>query len=347
MAVETRYQTGAWIDTPGPGARIQIRNDLPIPSPSAGEVLVKLQCTGVCHSDVYSISGHTPMTTGVAGHEGIGHVVEVGLGVSSDYLMRRVGIKWLHSYCNKCEICSEDVTYCPNQHNSGRDVSGTFQQYALSPVEPLTLIPDTLDPIVAAPLLCAGITMYSAITKLNLKPGQWLVLPGAGGGLGHLGVQIAHRKGLNVIAIDTGEEKRKLCMDLGAACFLDFKTDDVSTTVKSLTGGYGAHGAICLSNSRFGYEQSLSVLRNLGTLVCIGLAKDDLPISPFMMIVRGLKVVGSSVGSKEEMNELMEMAAKGEVVPITKVYELEKLSEVLQMVEQNQVAGRVVVNIPI
>jgi len=114
-----------------------------------------------------------------------------------------------------------------------------------------------------------------------------------------------------------------------------------------LTGGYGAHGAICLSNSRVGYEQSLSVLRNLGTLVCIGLAKDDLPISPFMMIVRGLKVVGSSVGTKEEMNELLEMAARGEVVPITKVYEFEELSEVLQMVEQNQVAGRVVVNLPI
>ncbi|KAF4614342.1 hypothetical protein G7Y89_g15395 [Cudoniella acicularis] len=359
-----RVQKGAWLETPGPGARVAIRDDIPVPTPSEGEVLVKLECTGVCHSDVYNILGHLPMTTHIAGHEGVGRIVEgknshwsrrivvfaAEAGRNQVHLRVNNGLggqpadrnRWLQNYCGKCEICAEDVTACPSQNNSGRDVPGTFQQYAVSPVEPLTMIPDGLDSMIAAPLLC----VYSAIRKVDPKPGQWLVLPGAGGGLGHIAVQIAHRKGLKVIAIDTGEEKRKLCMDLGATSFLDFKTDDVLAEVKKLTNGYGAHAAICLSASRAGYEQSLSLLRSAGILVCIGLGKDDVPISPFMMIVRGLRIVGSSVGNKEEMSELLEMAARGEVVPMTKTYELEELNEVLKLVEQNKIAGRAVVRIP-
>jgi len=346
MTVATQYQTGAWVDSPGPSARVRIRNDLPIDSPTSGEVLVRLECTGVCHSDVHSILGHTPMSTHIAGHEGIGRVVKVGPDVSTNLLNKRVGIKWIYSYCGQCEICEADVTYCPNQHNSGRDVTGTFQQYTISPVEPLTMIPESLDAKIAAPLLCAGVTIYSAIAKLDLKPGQWLVIPGAGGGLGHLGVQIAHRKGLKVIAIDAGDEKRNLCLNLGATHFLDFKTEDVVACVKTLTNTYGAHAVICLSSSRSGYESSLSMLRNTGTLVCIGLGKDELPISAFMMIVRGLKIVGSSVGTKEEMGELLAMAERGEVVPRVQVWEFERIGEVLDLVERNEVAGRAVVMLP-
>ncbi|KAH8892192.1 NAD(P)-binding protein [Thozetella sp. PMI_491] len=346
MAIPPTLQTGAWIDEPGSVQAVRIRQDIPIPAPSAGEVLVKLECTGVCHSDVYGLNGHTPMTANIAGHEGVGRICGVGADVSPQLLNRRVGIKWLYSYCNNCEICAEDATCCPNQHNSGRDVPGTFQQYCVSPADFLTFIPDALDSIAAAPLLCAGITIYSAITKLKLKPGQWLVLPGAGGGLGHLGVQIAASKGIKVIAIDTGEEKRALCMSLGATCFLDFLVDDIPTAVKTLTDGYGVHGSVCLSNSRSSYEQSLSVLRNGGTLVCVGLAKDELPISPFMMIVKGIRIIGSSVGSEEEMTELLEMASRGEVKSMVKVFEFERIRDVLEMIEQNKVAGRIVVNIP-
>jgi alcohol dehydrogenase, propanol-preferring len=120
----------------------------------------------------------------------------------------------------------------------------------------------------------------------------------------------------------------------------------IPTIVKDLTNGYGAHAAICLASSRAGYVQSLSLLRNLGTLVCIGLGADDIPISPFMTIVRGLKIVGSSVGSEKEMNELLEMAARGDVKPIVKVFEFERLDEVLGLLARGEVSGRVVVRIP-
>lgn len=143
-----------------------------------------------------------------------------------------------------------------------------------------------------------------------------------------------------------GEAKRKLCMDLGATCFLDFKTTDVQAMVKEMTNGYGVHGAICLASNKEGYSQSLALLRNLGTLVCVGLAMDELPISPFQMIVRGISVVGSSVGTESEMNELMEMAAKGEIKPIVEVFGFKELGHVLERLQRNEVSGRAVVRLP-
>ncbi|KAH8810966.1 alcohol dehydrogenase [Xylogone sp. PMI_703] len=346
MAIPNQ-QSGAWVENPGPNAKITFRNDLSVPAPGEGQVLVKVECTGVCHSDVYNILGHTPMETHIAGHEGIGKIVKVGSGVSHGLLSRRVGVKWLYNYCDSCAICSKEAAYCPNQQNPGRNVEGTFQQYLVSPVKPLTFIPDTLESELAAPLLCAGITVYSAISKLNLSPGEWLLLPGAGGGLGHLAVQIATRKRFKVIAVDTGASKLELCKDLGATHVLDFKTDDVPAMVKRITDGYGVHGAICLASSKAGYEQTLSLLRNLGTLVCVGLGMDNLPVSPFQMIVRGIRVIGSSVGSAQEMDELLEMAANGEVKAIVEVFDFSELDNVLQKLQRNEISGRAVVKLPL
>lgn len=132
-------------------------------------------------------------------------------------------------------------------------------------------------------------------------------------------------------------------MDLGATSFLDFKTDDVVASVREMTDGYGVHGAVCLASSTAGYTQALSLLRNLGTLVCVGLATDNLPISPFMTIVRGLSILGSSVGTEKEMAELLGMAAEGKVKAIVEVFEFSKLDEVLQKLEKNQITGRAVI----
>ena len=228
---EPKTQIGAWLEKPQPGARLVIRKDLEIPSPHEGEVLVKLDYTGFCHSDVHSIYGETPMETDIAGHEGVGHVVKLGSNVPEAILDSRVGIKWQYSTCGSCEICAVNPTACPNQHNSGRDVRGTFQQYIVAPANEVTKIPPELKSEVVAPLLCAGLTMYSAIAKARLRSGDWLVIPGAGGGLGHLGVQIAAKRGYQVIAIDTGESKRNMCAELGATVFLDFKADKVKPTL--------------------------------------------------------------------------------------------------------------------
>ena len=338
-------QIGAWIENPGPKAHIKIRNDIPIPSPGPDEVLIKLSCSGVCHSDVHNMLGHTPMTTDIGGHEGVGRVVKLGPRVSKFFWHKRVGVKWLHSYCNKCEICAVDVTACPNQHNSGRDVPGTFQQYTLSPVEGLTMIPEALGDEFAAPFLCAGLSMYGAISRAGIRQGEWLVLTGAGGGLGHLGVQIAKEKGLKTIAVDTGLRKKDLCMTLGATAFLDFQTEDIEAGVKKLTNGYGAHAVICTSGLAT-YAQAIQMLRNCGTLVCVGLVTDDLPVSPFVMLNRGLKIVGSSVGTPKHLKELLALAVKGKIEPLVEVRELGELDEALKRLAAFQVEGRVVVRIP-
>lgn len=162
------------------------------------------------------------------------------------------------------------VTACPNQHNSGRDVPGTFQQYTVSPLEGLTMIPESLADEVTAPLLCAGLTMYGSIARANLKRGEWLVLTGADGGLGQSGIQIAREKGPKVITIDTGQQKRELCFGLGATAFLDFKNHDFEKRVKGLTNGYGAHAVICTAGPA-AYVQAVRIVRNRGTIVCVGL----------------------------------------------------------------------------
>ncbi|OAP63486.1 hypothetical protein AYL99_02713 [Fonsecaea erecta] len=343
-----KTQIAAWLEKPQPGAQLQIRNDIEVPSPKEGEVLVKLEYTGFCHSDVHSIYGETPMSTDIAGHEGVGRVVELGPNVPEEMMNARLGIKWQYSTCGTCEICAVNPTACPTQINSGRNTRGTFQQYIVTPLKHATKIPAGLKPEIAAPLLCAGLTMYSALAKARLRPGDWVVIPGAGGGLGHLGVQIAAKRGYKVIAIDAGESKREMCMKLGAAVFLDFKTDSIEAEVKRLTNGFGAHATIVTVGSDAAYDQALKLLRNLGTLVCIGLPKSGLglPISPFLMCVRSLTIVGSSVGTAQEMDELLEMAVKGDVKPEISVFEFDEINNIMEKLARFEIGGRVVLRIP-
>ncbi|XRM39016.1 hypothetical protein ABZX51_002393 [Aspergillus tubingensis] len=330
-------------------SRLQIVHDRSIPVPTEGEVLVKLEYSGVCHSDVHSVRGETPMLTDVAGHEGVGKVVKVGSGLDEQTWMgRRVGIRWLYSSCLECEICAINNTACPYQKNAGANVPGTFQQYVVSPAIHATIIPPELAPDVAAPLLCAGIAMYSSIMKTRTRPGDWIVLPGAGGGLGHMGVQIAAKKGLKVIAIDSGEKKKQLCLSLGAHAFLDYKTDDVEREVKALTSGLGAHAVICTANNEPAYTQSMKMLRSLGVLVCVGIPSVPfrLPATPFEMIVKGLTIVGNSAGTAKEMEELMEMAVRGDVTAHIECFEFNCIDDVLQRLGRSEIEGRAVVRIP-
>ncbi|KAE8145049.1 alcohol dehydrogenase [Aspergillus avenaceus] len=343
-------QTAAVLPASGasPDAQLQIRTDRPIPSPAEGEILIKLEYSGVCHSDVHSIRGETPMLTDVAGHEGVGKVVMVGTGVENEWIGTRVGIRWLYSSCLNCEICAINNTACPFQKNAGANVPGTFQQYVVSPAIHVTRIPPELSPDAAAPLLCAGIAMYSSIMKTKTRPGDWIVLPGAGGGLGHMGVQIAVKKGLKVIAIDSGEKKKQLCLALGATAFLDYKVDDIESEVQSLTGGLGAHAVICTANGEQAYTQSMRLLRRLGVLVCVGIPSVPfkLPATPFDMIVKGLTIVGNSAGTAKEMEGLMEIAVAGDVRAHIECFGLDEINDVVQRLGRSEIDGRAVVKIP-
>lgn len=285
-------QTAGWIQNPGPDCILQIRDNVPVQQPSAGEVLVKLECSGICHSDCHNLAQPGKYTE-VPGHEGVGTVVSLGPDVSSGLLGKRVGIKWLWNACQKCSSCKQgEENHCGKQKNTGRSVWGTLQQYVVADAQFVTMIPDGVKSEIAAPLLCAGLSLAGAVSKLEpeLKPGDSVAIIGAGGGLGHIGVQIASIKGYKVIAVDSGAEKEKLTKEMGAVAFVDYAKQDVVQAVKDLTDGEGAHGVICVVGSEKAYVQAPELCRNSGVFVCVGLPPDTFmfPMSPIHIANRGM-----------------------------------------------------------
>jgi propanol-preferring alcohol dehydrogenase len=243
------------------------------------------------------------------------------------------------------------INNCPNQHNTGRTVLGTLQQYVVAHADFVTLIPDGVPSEVAAPLLCAGLSLAGAVSKLSpeVKPSQWVVIVGAGGGLGHIGVQIAAKsKGYKVIAIDTGADKEKLCKEMGATAFVDYAKDDVVKTVKDLTDGEGAHGIICCAGSERAYEQAIHLVRNNGVFVCVGLPPDTFmfPMSPIHIANKGLVIKGSSTGTSAQMDELLQHALEGKITPKIEVYDFADSPKIIKELQRYEVTGRKVVRAP-
>lgn len=240
-------QTAAVV--PKLGGDLEIRNDHPVIQPSEllpEECLIKFECTGVCHTDLHAKKGDWPVPPNlplVGGHEGVGRVVAIGKGTQHAHIKigDRVGIKWLAYSCLSCEFCRKGLEQnCVDILLSGYTVDGTFCQYTKSWVKHVTPIPDELDSFAAASILCAGVTVYRALRVSNTHCGDWVVIPGSGGGLGHLAVQYAVLMGLRVLAIDTSEEKEKLSYQLGAEKFIDFKkTKDLVNDIIDATDGKG------------------------------------------------------------------------------------------------------------
>ncbi|KAJ5638928.1 hypothetical protein N7528_001318 [Penicillium herquei] len=284
-------QQAAVVQEPGDDFKIQLHNNVPVGTPGPEEILVKLTCTGLCHSEVRAVLAWSSYQS-IIGHEGVGTVVKTGENVSPSLLGQRVGVKWLYNACADCSICKKGFPHnCPKQLNTSRHVPGTLQQYAIADARFITMIPEGLSDEIAAPLLCAGLTMIGALKHLDteLHPGDWIVISGSGGGLGHIGVQIAARvKKLRVIAIDSGDEKRKLSLDSGAEVFMDFKTEDVAAQVLKLTGE-GAHATIVVPGTKEALQMAPLVVRNMATIVCVGLPPNqmDIPISATLCAARG------------------------------------------------------------
>lgn len=236
----------------------------------------------------------------IGGHEGIGIVVKLGEGVTNVKLGDRVGVKWITSTCLSCDSCMAGFDgRCVQRKVSGYRDPGTFQQYMISDPKYVTPIPDELDSAEAAPLLCGGVTVYSALLKSDCKPGDWIGLSGAAGGLGHLAIQYAKAFGLQVLGIDHGS-KKDFCSKLGADAFVDFTQHDdasLATEVKRITGG-GCHSLMVCNASSKAYDQSLSLLRYAGTLVCVGIPEiDPHPISealPWKMVVNQFNIRGET-----------------------------------------------------
>ena len=226
------------------GAPLEI-SDLELPTPGFGEALVKVETSGVCHTDLHAAQGDWPVKPQppfVPGHEGYGTVVALGAGVDDLKVGDKVGNAWLWSACGKCEYCRTGwETLCESQQNGGYSVNGSFGTYMLVNAAYAPRIPDGVDPLEIAPILCAGVTVYKGLKVTDTRPGQWVAISGIGG-LGHIAVQYARAMGLRVVAIDVDDSKLALATSLGAEVVVNARTSDVVAEVQKATGG--VHGVL-------------------------------------------------------------------------------------------------------
>ncbi|REG83761.1 alcohol dehydrogenase AdhP [Marinomonas pollencensis] len=315
------------------------------PRIEAHQVLVKIHACGVCHTDLHACHGDWPVKPTlpfIPGHEGVGEVVEVGSAVKHLTLGDRVGIPWLYSACGHCEYClTGNENLCLSQQNAGYSVDGGYAEYCAAHAEYVVKVPDGLGYIEAAPLFCAGVTTYKALKVSAAKPGDWVALFGVGG-LGHLAVQYAVAMGFRVVAVDTGDAKRELALSLGAEHFFDFKTDDVVTQILDTT--QGVHATVCTAVSKAGFRQSYDVIRRGGKCVLVGLPPEDMPLPIFNTVLNGVSVIGSIVGTRKDLEECLEFAARGKVKAIIAEKSLDDINDIFDDMVKGDITGRIVMS---
>ena len=327
------------------GAPLVVR-ELPVPAPGPGQALVQIIASGVCHTDLHAAEGDWPVKPTLPytpGHEGAGVVVALGSGVTHLKIGDRVGIAWLHNACGYCEFClSGWETLCPEQNNSGYSVNGSFAEYALAEADYLGRIPESLSFVDAAPILCAGVTTYKGLKQTDTRPGEWVVISGAGG-LGHVAIQYARAMGLHVAAVDLGPEKMALARQLGAEITIDARTQDPPTEIQKQIGG--AHGVLVTAVSTIAFKQAIGMLRRGGTCVLNGLPPGDFPVSIFDMVLNGYTLRGSIVGTRKDLEEALAFAADGKVKATIETLPLESINDVFSRLKTGRVNGRVVLGI--
>ena len=320
--------------------------EVPIPTPGPGQALVQVFATGVCHTDLHAADGDWPIKPTppfTPGHEGAGIVAALGAGVTHLKEGDRVGIAWLHSACGHCDYCLAGwETLCPEQQNSGYSVNGSFAQYALGQADYLGRIPKSLSFVDAAPILCAGVTTYKGLKMTETKPGEWVVISGAGG-LGHVAIQYAKAMGLHVAAVDLGPEKMALARKLGAEITIDAKTQDPAKEIQKQIGG--AHGVLVTAVSPIAFKQAVGMLRRGGTCVLNGLPPGEFPVSIFELVLNGHTIRGSIVGTRLDLEESLAFAAEGKVKATIETLPLESINDVFSRLKKGQVNGRVVLGL--
>jgi alcohol dehydrogenase, propanol-preferring len=327
------------------GAPLTIE-EVPVPSPSPGEVLVQVHACGVCHTDLHAADGDWPVkpsTPFIPGHEGAGTVVALGSGVTHLKVGDRVGIAWLHDACGGCEHCVGGwETLCESQRNSGYSVNGAFAEYAIGSANYIARLPDTVDFVAIAPILCAGVTTYKGIKETGARPGEWIAISGIGG-LGHIAVQYAKAMGLHVAAIDVGTEKLALAKSLGADFVVDARHDDAIQQIVETTHG-GAHGVLVTAVSLPAFSQAIKVTRRRGTVSLVGLPPGDFQTPVFDVVLKRITLRGSIVGTRNDLAEALAFAAEGKVQAHVHRARLDDINDVLSDLKAGHVDGRVVLD---
>ena len=321
------------------------------PTIKAHEVLVELEVTGFCGTDLALAHGYLGPCQSILGHEGVGRIVAVGSMCTREVAVigQLVGVGWIRDACGSCRVCEgamKDETRCIAQVFSGRDVPGTLARYTVVPERYITPLPKDVPSELLAPVMCAGVTAYKALKVADLKPGSWVCVSGAAGGVGSLALSYAKEMGYRPIAIDGGNQQRALCMDAGAEIYLDFtKEQNLRAAVLRETDGKLCSAIIVCAGVATAYEAALDCLDYHGTLVAVGIPPPTSKISihPLPLIDYGIRIVGSITGTREDIAEAAEFVRKGLVKPRVTVVDIQDLWQYAG--RANNLEGKLVVRL--
>ena len=319
-------------------------DEVPVPTPGPGQALVKLISSGVCHTDLHAVEGDWPVKPSppfIPGHEGVGEVVALGDGVKDLDIGDLVGNAWLWSACGSCQYCCTGwETLCEAQQNGGYSVDGSFGQYMLVDARFAVRIPHGADPIEIAPVLCAGVTVYKGLKMTEARPGQWVVISGIGG-LGHIAVQYAKAMGLRVAAVDIADDKLALARKHGAELVINALDEDPVAAIQKATGG--VHGVLVTAVHPAAFGQAIGMTRRGGTIVFNGLPPGDFPAPIFDIVLKGLTIRGSIVGTRQDMEDALQFYARGQIHPTVSERRIDEVNEVLNEMKHGKIDGRVVI----
>ncbi len=320
--------------------------EVDVPDPGPGQVLVKYEATGVCHTDLHAAQGDWPVKPNppfIPGHEGVGYVAKLGPGVTTHKEGDRVGVAWLHTACGYCTPCRTGwETLCALQQNTGYSVNGTFAEYGLADPKFVGSLPDKLEFGPAAPVLCAGVTVYKGLKETEVNPGEWVVISGIGG-LGHMAVQYAKAMGMHVVAADIFDEKLDLAKKLGADLVVDSTAADAVEQVQKATGG--VHGALVTAVSPKAMEQAFGFLRSKGTMALVGLPPGFISLPVFDTVLKRITVRGSIVGTRQDLEESLEFAGEGKVAAHFSWDRLDNINAIFERMEEGKIDGRIVLDL--
>ena len=316
--------------------------DKPIIAPD--EVLLKVETCGVCHSDLHISEGDWPQLKRfikqplIPGHEVVGRVVERGTAVPEEIqLGDRVGVSWVHWTCGRCEFCNEgNENLCSAQSITGATVDGGYAEFIKAKGSHVIKVPGALSSHEAAPLFCAGVTVYRAMMNGEVVAGQRVGVFGVGG-LGHLAIQVAKSLGAEVTAIDVLDEKLDLAREVGADHALNAATEDVP---KQLRSRGSLHAAVVTSAAKLAYDQAFYAVRPSGSLVVVGMPSEPLSFPAIMM--REIRITSAATGTRSDQREVLKMAAEGRLRCRVETAKLEAINDIFNQMRHGQITGRIV-----
>lgn len=310
----------------------------------SGEARLRMECCGVCHTDLHVLKGDFGDKTGVTlGHEGIGIVEEVAPDVTSLKPGDRASVAWFFKGCGHCEYCnSGNETLCREVINAGYTADGGMAEECIVVADYSVRVPDGLDSFAASSVTCAGVTTYKAVKVSGIRPGQWIAVYGLGG-LGNLALQYAKNVfNAKVIAVDISDAQLELAKELGADLTINSANEDAAKIIQQQTGG--AHAAVVTAVAKVAFNSAVYAVRAGGRVVAVGLPPESMSLDIPRLVLDGIQIMGSLVGTRADLSEAFQFAAEGKVVPKVTKRKIGEINTIFDEMVNGKIRGRMVID---